>query len=263
MTAKRGRAGVALLRTRAKYVPGRGFVLDVMKLNQEGILNSGGAYVVVHPDIAGLQRGELQLLIFDVQKIPDHEDCRMLEISHMALSPHEQRCGPTQQILLQSTAPNFGGRRFWFTCPGRDITNPCLRRIRQLYLPSDGMAVWACTQCHQISTNNRYKAEGLTPNLVAAAKAIRCEKLYGSPEIKKLAQNLLARHLGDFQEVMAKPMSEAEKNFWKSVLADATAEGITRALVAVELFEVLKSAINRHTDFELLKSCLLDQGSES
>jgi len=234
-----------------------------MVLNKEDILGDGGGHIVVHPDLAGVHRGEVQLFIFEVQKIPDNDDCRMLEISHLALSRRLQRCGPTQRIYLQSTVPNFGGRRFWFICPGTDITNPCLRRIRQLYLPPNEMALWACTECHGVSTRNRDTAKGLTPNLIAAAHAIRSEKLFGAPVLKELAKNLVARHLGNFREVMARPMSGAEKHFWKQTLADATEEGVTKAVVAVELFEMLKkSALNREADLELLRSCFLDGGTE-
>ncbi len=49
-----------------------------------------------------------------------------------------------QPITLQSTRPNYGGVRWWFTCPG------CHRRAGRLYLPS-GARFFACRRCHDLT----------------------------------------------------------------------------------------------------------------
>jgi hypothetical protein len=49
---------------------------------------------------------------------------------------------------LQVTRPNFGGRRWWFTCPR------CGRRAQKLYLPP-GRGDFACRHCHRLSYDSR------------------------------------------------------------------------------------------------------------
>jgi hypothetical protein len=49
-----------------------------------------------------------------------------------------------QPIALQSTRPNYGGARWWFTCPG------CHRRAGRLYLPS-GVRFFACRRCYDLT----------------------------------------------------------------------------------------------------------------
>jgi hypothetical protein len=45
---------------------------------------------------------------------------------------------------LEVTRPNYGGVRFWFTCPG------CRRRRRKLYLPPGGRR-FRCRPCHDLT----------------------------------------------------------------------------------------------------------------
>ncbi len=49
-----------------------------------------------------------------------------------------------QPIALQTTRPNYGGVRWWFTCPA------CQRRSGRLYLPS-GARLFACRRCYDLT----------------------------------------------------------------------------------------------------------------
>jgi hypothetical protein len=247
---------------RRKFVPGEGFLLDAVDLKKADVLN-GGTHLVVYPDLQSIPRGELQLFMFEVKVVEEYAENAMLEIGHLALSPRSDNCCPTQRIVMQSTVPEFGGRRFWFLCPGVDITNPCLRRVRKLYLPPAGKALWACTSCHGISTRKQKPVVGLTPNLRAVVHAIGKGRLFACNEVKSLAKNLRIRHRGSYQEFMAEPMSSAEKRFWITAMSDGTEPGQVRAVVAVELFEQLKTAINRDDDFALVKRCLFGDFGET
>ena len=247
---------------RRKFVPGEGFLLDAVDLKKAEVLN-GGTHLVVYPDLQSIPRGELQLFMFEVKRTEEFTENAMLEIGHLALSPRSGNCCPTQRVVLQSTVPEFGGRRYWFLCPGVDITNPCLRRVRQLYLPAGEKAQWACMRCHNISTRKQKPVEGLTPNLRAVAHAIGKEKLFACNEVKSLAKNLRVRHAGNLQEVMAEPMSSAEKKFWITAMSDGTDAGHVNAVVAVEIFEQLKPAIIRDDDFAVVKQCVFGDFGET
>jgi hypothetical protein len=41
-------------------------------------------------------------------------------------------------VLVQTTCPHLGGRRWWFTCPLVVDGVPCGRRVGKLYLPPRG-----------------------------------------------------------------------------------------------------------------------------
>jgi hypothetical protein len=53
-------------------------------------------------------------------------------------------------IELQATKPNFGGRRYWFTCPLTVNGWPCRRRVGKLYLPPGGK-YFGCRHCYNLT----------------------------------------------------------------------------------------------------------------
>ncbi|WP_442485602.1 hypothetical protein [Aeoliella sp. SH292] len=53
-------------------------------------------------------------------------------------------------IRLQSTPGQFGGRRWWFTCPLMVAGVPCQRRVGKLYLPT-GARYYGCRHCHRLT----------------------------------------------------------------------------------------------------------------
>ena len=56
-----------------------------------------------------------------------------------------------------STQCHFGGRRFWFICPGRVPGGaPCRRRVGKLYQPP-GSRYFLCRHCHDLSYRSRQR----------------------------------------------------------------------------------------------------------
>jgi len=59
-------------------------------------------------------------------------------------------------VLLVPTPCYFGGRRWWFLCPGPSDEQPCGRRCRILHRPADA-ARFACRECHRLSYESRQR----------------------------------------------------------------------------------------------------------
>jgi hypothetical protein len=53
-------------------------------------------------------------------------------------------------IILQTTQPNYGGRRYWFNCPLTVNGWPCRRRVGKLYLPPGGK-YFGCRHCYNLT----------------------------------------------------------------------------------------------------------------
>ena len=53
-------------------------------------------------------------------------------------------------VLLQTTPAQFGGQRWWFTCPLMVDGEGCNRRVGKLYLPR-GSKCFGCRQCFDLS----------------------------------------------------------------------------------------------------------------
>ena len=54
------------------------------------------------------------------------------------------------QVRLQTTPPQFGGRRWWFTCPLAIGERACDRRIGKLYSPYYAR-YFGCRHCHDLT----------------------------------------------------------------------------------------------------------------
>ena len=53
-------------------------------------------------------------------------------------------------IQLQATPTNFGGERWWFTCPVTIDGVACKRRVGKLHLPLGAM-YFGCRKCHDLT----------------------------------------------------------------------------------------------------------------
>jgi hypothetical protein len=51
---------------------------------------------------------------------------------------------------LTTTAPRFGGLRWWFVCPLRVNGVPCYRRVGKVYLPPGGR-YYGCRHCYRLT----------------------------------------------------------------------------------------------------------------
>lgn len=66
-------------------------------------------------------------------------------------------------VRLQTTPTQFGGKRWWFTCPLNVDGVACNRRVGTLYLPP-GAKLFGCRACHRLtyrSCQQAHKAERL------------------------------------------------------------------------------------------------------
>lgn len=63
-------------------------------------------------------------------------------------------------IPLQTTSPNYGGRRWWFRCPLTSEGVPCCRRVAKLYLPP-GERYFGCRICHDLTYRSCQKSHQL------------------------------------------------------------------------------------------------------
>jgi hypothetical protein len=56
---------------------------------------------------------------------------------------------PPQEIRIIHSACNYGGRRYWFLCPGLGLDG-CDLRVTGLYLPP-GESAFACRRCYRLT----------------------------------------------------------------------------------------------------------------
>lgn len=66
----------------------------------------------------------------------------------------QYRCSNGQDVKLpielQTSPTQFGGKRWWFTCPLLKAGKTCGRRIGKLYIPP-GEQYFGCRQCHNLT----------------------------------------------------------------------------------------------------------------
>lgn len=60
-------------------------------------------------------------------------------------------------VRLQATPTQFGGERWWFTCPLIVAGVPCSRRVGKLYLPP-GARYFGCRKCHDLTYQSSQEA---------------------------------------------------------------------------------------------------------
>ena len=80
------------------------------------------------------------------------------------------------RVDLQTTRPNFGGLRWWLTCPLVTGGRRCRRRCEKLYRPPGGK-YYGCRVCHRLSYTSQ--REGRAFRMVRKANKIRYDKLRG------------------------------------------------------------------------------------
>ena len=117
------------------------YALDVNLLARDGVLRPGtaGATFWKHENT-----GEVLASISFSTFLRDGGK-RIFRVSY-TLNDSEKIDIP---IRLQTTCPNYGGLRFWFTCPLIVNGNPCNRRVGKLYLPPRAR-YFGCRHCHEL-----------------------------------------------------------------------------------------------------------------
>lgn len=63
------------------------------------------------------------------------------------------------RVELETTPCNYGGQRYWFTCPLTKNGVYCGRRVAKLYLPP-GAKYFGCRHCHDLSYKSRQETKG-------------------------------------------------------------------------------------------------------
>lgn len=65
-------------------------------------------------------------------------------------STTKEKTKHSYSVEIQETYPNFGGKRYWFTCPLIVKGIPCNRRVTKLYFPP-GSHYFGCRECHDLT----------------------------------------------------------------------------------------------------------------
>ncbi len=94
--------------------------------------------------------------------LTEEEDASFLDITY----PRGTRESPehvNERIKLLGTRPNYGGARWYFSCPFIAEGERCDNRVRILYLPP-GERDFGCRKCHDLtyeSSQTNHKYDGL------------------------------------------------------------------------------------------------------
>jgi hypothetical protein len=111
-------------------------------------------------------------------------------------------------VRLKTTRPNFGGVRWWFSCPLAFDGEECGRRVAKLYRPPKSR-YFACRHCHDLtyeSCQKRHRYDGLC-TLVAgeasgeAFEAVKRAFSYQAKEVRSRRAESSTTLLGAFEEV--------------------------------------------------------------
>lgn len=76
-------------------------------------------------------------------------------------------------IRLQTTRPNYGGKRWWFHCPLIKNGRSCNRRVGRLYLPSGGL-YFGCSHCYDLTYTSCQESHKFDSLLIPMAARLDC-----------------------------------------------------------------------------------------
>lgn len=107
------------------------------RLLREGIVHSG-SWRWTYSD------GESSSIGYTVDT--RHLEAGILRLQYTLRKSREQFDYP---VRLQTTRPQFGGLRWWFTCPLFLAGRPCGRRVQKLFLPPRGN-YFGCRHCFNL-----------------------------------------------------------------------------------------------------------------
>lgn len=102
------------------------------------------------------------------------------------------------RVLLASTRPPLGGRRWWWVCPLEVKGRPCGKRVQKLYLPPSA-SLFGCRSCHRLAYRvSQEHDKGVDaflrdPALLRSALSAPPEKLSSGTHLKALKAGIRAR----------------------------------------------------------------------
>lgn len=84
----------------------------------------------------------------------DYDGDEKLNLSYSTTNPfNDEKSNINDSIPLTTSLCNYGGKRYWFTCPG------CHSRRRTLYLKQ---SLFRCRDCHQITYKSRNESKSFS-----------------------------------------------------------------------------------------------------
>ena len=136
------------IREDRKRAVGECYALDVNKLASDGLLVAGNSGILTWSNSRTGER--LARAGFSVSAGNDE---RILRICYSWNESEDI----SSSIRLQTTRPNFGGERWWFTCPITTDGLQCNRRVGKLYLSG---RYFGCRHCHDLTYESCRESHG-------------------------------------------------------------------------------------------------------
>jgi hypothetical protein len=93
-------------------------------------------------------------------------------ILHLGVTPLGNVEAIDLRVRLETTRPNFGGKRWWFLCPLFNHGAPCERRVRKLYRPPSAW-YFGCRACQELTYRSAQEHDARVDTLAKDPYAIR------------------------------------------------------------------------------------------
>lgn len=142
-----GRGSGSWYRWNKKDTVDDGLSLDINKLVRDGRIVRG--YGAGSMRWTNTRTGEETASIGFILD-PLGEDGLTMRLRYTKTGRNNDKESLDYPIMLQTTRPNYGGRRWWFTCPLVVNGRPCRRRVGKLYLPPGGK-YFGCRHCYNLT----------------------------------------------------------------------------------------------------------------
>lgn len=83
-------------------------------------------------------------------RLIESEEKNPVMVFEYSIKSAEKEQKVAEPVPLQHTKLCSGGLRWWFTCPLAKDEKPCLRRVRMLYMPPEGVN-FGCRYCYDLT----------------------------------------------------------------------------------------------------------------
>lgn len=154
-----------------------GLSLDINKLVRDGLIMRD--YAAGSLRWQNTHTGEETASIGFILE-PLGEDGLTMRLHYTRTKRNGEKENLNYSIVLQATRPNYGGRRYWFTCPLTVNGWPCRRRVGKLYLPPGGK-YFGCRHCYNLTYKSCQESDkrisSYWKNPVAMEAAMRGDRL--------------------------------------------------------------------------------------
>jgi hypothetical protein len=141
-----GRGSGSWYRWNKKDTVDDGLFMDINKLVRDGLVRD---FSVGSLRWTNGRTGEESASIGFVLE-PLGEDGLTMRLHYTRTERNGDKENLNYPITLQTTQPNYGGRRYWFTCPLTVNGWPCRRRVGKIYLPPGGR-YFGCRHCYNLT----------------------------------------------------------------------------------------------------------------